>query len=95
MDNTPSKRVIVCVNVRKGEAPSCGGRGSLELADQLEKGIAERALPVTLKRIECLGECKDGPNVRIAPGGTFFHHCTHETIAEILDELAREPPPPG
>lgn len=95
METPRMVKLIVCVNVRKGEALSCGGQGSLALADTLEQEIAQRGLPVTLKRIECLGECKDGPNMRIAPGGSMFHHCNADTLPEVLTALEQAVQPTG
>ena len=76
----------ICVNFRAGTIlPSCGARGSRELADALEKGIAERNLPLTLKRLHCMGKCHIGPTMRLSPAGAFVMGAREEDVPRILD----------
>jgi hypothetical protein len=43
------KIVTVCINRRANpDAPSCGARGGLEIADALEAAISSQGLPVRL-----------------------------------------------
>ncbi|MBF0309398.1 MAG: (2Fe-2S) ferredoxin domain-containing protein [Magnetococcales bacterium] len=82
-------KVLVCIHERPSGKPSCGGRGSLKLAEALEKALAEEPVPVACKRIACFGKCAEGPIVRIAPGGAFFRGVTEEMLGEIL-QAARD-----
>lgn len=82
--------VIVCINRRYGpNAPSCAERGSEALADTLEQLLKEMKMEVEVKRIECLGQCERGPNLRIAPGGRFFSYLTAEDLPAVIIELQR------
>ena len=83
--------LLVCVNPISGaNKPCCGGRGSETLAAALEKGIAERRIDVTLKRIRCLNKCHHGPSMRLAPAGRFLLGVSEADIPAILDALERE-----
>ena len=80
--------IVVCVNQRFSTSkPSCAGRGSVEIADALEREIALRGLPVKLERIRCLGQCYKGPTVRFSPGGAFLLRQSLEDVPRILDQL--------
>ena len=80
--------IIICINRRYGlSKPSCAGHGSLELADELERLLGEAKLEIPVKRIECLGDCEQGPNLRIAPGGRFFHGVSMGDLPEVIAEL--------
>lgn len=81
--------VIVCVNERLPGKPSCGGRGSQLLADDLERVMKQRGLQSTVERVYCIGRCREGPNVRIFPGGCFFHGVGPQDVAAILDNLEK------
>lgn len=82
--------VVVCINDRLNPTrPSCATRG-LRLADRLEAALAAWEPPVLVERVHCLGECALGPNLRIAPGGRFFHRATPEAIPEILAALKEQ-----
>ncbi len=78
--------VVVCINRRYG-SPSCAARGGVELADELERQLAELGLAVPVQRVECLGQCEQGPNMRIAPGGLFFHEVTMDDLPVVIGEL--------
>ncbi len=78
----------ICINFRAGDIlPSCAARGSKELADALQAGIAERGLALELKRLHCMGKCHIGPTMRIWPGGPFVMGATESDGPEILDRL--------
>ena len=82
--------VIVCTNrTFSSNKPACANSGSEALADRLEELLAEEGLAVTVRRIECFGQCAQGPNLRIAPGGRFFYQCSEKHLAEIIEELHR------
>ncbi|MEG3637730.1 (2Fe-2S) ferredoxin domain-containing protein [Magnetococcus sp. PR-3] len=76
--------ILVCTNDRPGNNTSCGARGSYELYLALVKAAKESNTPFSVGELQCFGECSKGPNIRVAPGGEFFHHATEETIPDIL-----------
>ncbi|MBF0154398.1 MAG: (2Fe-2S) ferredoxin domain-containing protein [Magnetococcales bacterium] len=90
--STPSSPVtdrevtlMVCIKERVSyNSPSCGQRGSQTLATALDEAIAQRHWPIQVKRILCFGQCAQGPNVRIAPGGEIFRHVTLDDLPRIL-----------
>lgn len=90
-DDTPKpapRVVLVCINRRfRGDQPSCAARGSENVANAIESGIAERNIAVQLERSICMGQCTKGPTVRFAPGGRFNLDTNVEDVAELLDEL--------
>lgn len=85
--------VVICINRRLGShTPSCAGRGSEVLAAELERQLAHAGLAVALRRIDCLGQCEQGPNLRIAPGGAFYHGVGLDDLPGIVAELQRLAP---
>lgn len=84
--------IVVCNHTRElsGE-PSCGGSGGEALAAAIEAEIGRRGADVTLRRIACLGHCENGPALRLAPGGRFFHRVEEGDIAEIVDRAMEGP----
>jgi len=79
---------MICVNLRPGaDRPSCSARGSVAVAEALERGIAERNIDVTLERSICMGQCTKGPTVRFAPGGRFHLGTSIDRVDAVLDEL--------
>ncbi|MBF0448917.1 MAG: (2Fe-2S) ferredoxin domain-containing protein [Magnetococcales bacterium] len=79
--------LIACNKDRTTGKPSCAGRGSEALIIQLEEAINKAGLPVSIDRVRCLGECLKGPNMRIAPGGSFYYGVSEQTLPEILVDL--------
>jgi len=87
-DTAPQLTINICVNFRAGNIlPSCGARGSRELADALEKGLTERNLPFGFKRLHCMGKCHIGPTMRLVPGGAFIMGAQEADVPRILDLL--------
>ncbi|MBF0422316.1 MAG: (2Fe-2S) ferredoxin domain-containing protein [Magnetococcales bacterium] len=78
---------IVCVKQRDGSVPSCAERGSVALADQLMQIIKEKNLNIGLVKIQCLGQCANGPNMRLAPGGEFFHRVEQKDLDRIVGKM--------
>lgn len=77
----------MCVNFRAGATlPSCGARGSRELADEAERQAAERDLPIELERVHCLGQCHIGPTMRLVPAGPYIMGARNSAdVTRILD----------
>lgn len=77
--------LLVCVNQRWAhESPSCAGRGSPALRDALEQACVAAGLAIPCLAVPCLGYCDQGPNVRLAPGGPFFHQVTPADVPNII-----------
>ncbi|ABK44840.1 ferredoxin, 2Fe-2S [Magnetococcus marinus MC-1] len=76
--------ILVCTNNRPGSNVSCGAKESYQLYLALIKAAKACNAPYSVGELQCFGECQKGPNVRIAPGGAFFHYATVDTIPEIL-----------
>lgn len=82
--------IVICINRRYGiNSRSCAASASVELADELERVLGAAGLAIPVKRVKCLGQCKLGPNLRIAPGGRFFHGVVTGDLPEIIAELQR------
>lgn len=83
-----NKIVTVCINRRGNpDMPSCAARGGVEIADALELAIAARGLPLRLERFKCLGRCERGPNLKLSPGGAFFHGVKLDDLPGILSSM--------
>lgn len=80
--------LLICVNRRfKGGEPSCAARGSVAIANAIEKGVRERRIDITVERIICLGQCTQGPTLKLSPGGAFMLGTTAAMVPGILDRL--------
>ena len=84
------RTVLICVNRRFGtDQPSCAARGSVAIADALEAGVRARRIDIETERLRCFGQCPYGPNLRLAPGGSFFHRVSIEDVPRVLDDLEK------
>jgi (2Fe-2S) ferredoxin len=81
------RKLIVCVMQRHPPHASCGPSGGVALASMLEAAIAEKGLPISLERKNCLGSCLDGPNVRLFPDGKSWRRATQSDIPDMLASL--------
>lgn len=69
------KKILICTNHRANPSqPSCAARGSETLAQRLAQFIATHQLDIRLERGGCLGQCTDGPNLKLVPGGPLLSH---------------------
>ncbi len=80
---TTPKTVYICINKKGGKA--CIGPRSREVFRALHKRARERGGEVTVERIQCMGYCSEGPNVKIH-GGAVFNEVTLDDVERILDE---------
>jgi len=71
------------------DEPSCAARGSEDMAALLETQILERRIDIKVERSVCMGHCRTGPTIRLAPGGRFFHGPAKDELPALLDELER------
>lgn len=89
MNGSNGWRLLVCVNRRLGsDTPSCAGRGSERLVERLVELCAARGLELPVETILCFGSCSRGPNIRLAPGGAFFHGVTEAGLPELVAQVA-------
>ena len=95
VDFIPSEKplfnVRLCTNKRLNtdKVPSCGGRGSRELADKLEKVLLQGGIPAKLIRSPCMNNCQIGPNVKIQ-GAELFNDVTEDAFDEIVTAIKAE-----
>ena len=80
-------KVFVCTNTRPlSGQPSCGGRGSVALLDQLKSEIRLRKMDSEVHASVCMGHCEKGPNIKVA-GQAVRHQMDAEGVLTLLDEL--------
>ena len=79
------KKLLVCTNFRANpNHPSCGARGSKEIAAALAQQLLKKNVSIEIEEIQCMGYCKGGPNVRLIPNGEFFHEVSTNNLAKII-----------
>ena len=78
--------LTVCLHTRYSSV-SCGSGGGEAIATALEKELEARGSDLKVNRLYCFGMCDHGPNVRLTPGGRFFHHVDPNNLDEILTEV--------
>lgn len=84
-----TQKLMVCVNMVGVNKPCCGKRGSVALAEAIERGVRNRGIALEVERIHCFNKCHFGPNMRIAPGGEFLHGVSPDDIPKLLDRLEK------
>ena len=95
VDYIPSEKPLfnirLCTNKRlnKDKLPSCGGRGSRDLADAIEKTLLAQSIPAKLIRSPCMNNCKIGPNLKIQ-GAALYNEITEETLPDIIAAIKAE-----
>ena len=83
--------VLVCVNRRIGpDSISCAAGGGEAIAAALEQALAVRGEALPVRRVYCFGRCAEGPNLRLAPGGSFHRGVRPEDVDAVLDALLAE-----
>ncbi len=81
------KKILICVNRRfDTDEPSCAARGSVAIAEAIERGVVDRRIDIAVERFICFGQCTKGPTVKLAPGD-FILGATPDRVPAILDEL--------
>lgn len=86
------KSIIICINHRANpNQPSCGARGSAEIADCLEAEVSRNKYDIRIERFNCLGFCDNGPNLKTMPDGRFFHEVKFADIAGLISEISTRP----
>ncbi len=84
------KKILICTNHRANPSqPSCATSGSETLASRLEQYIATRQLNIQLERGGCLGQCTEGPNLKLVPGGPLLSHLTPDQDQRLFQAIER------
>ena len=84
-------RMKICINQRAGDLlPSCGSKGSKELATALQAEIDKRENFIALEPVHCLGKCHIGPTLKLMPFGPYLQGAQASDAAEIVQELEAE-----
>ncbi len=81
--------VLVCVNDRQGEKPSCGDQQGEIIFRQLRALAKERGLHprIRVTQAKCLGQCAFGVTVMIYPEQVWYSSVTLENVNEIVEEI--------
>ena len=80
-----TKKVLICTHFRANpNNPSCAARGSKQVITALILAIAEKNLAISIEESPCLGFCEIGPNLRLMPGGEFFHGVSDKDLSAII-----------
>ena len=83
-------KLRLCINLRAGDIlPSCGARGSRELANALEKALEDRDLPFTLETVHCMGKCHIGPAIQLMPRGPILVGLNSDNLDNLLELLEK------
>ena len=87
------KCVLVCVNDRQGEKPSCGDQKGEEVFRLLRETAKSRGLhpKIRVTQAKCLGQCAKGTTIMIYPDNIWYSGVTVENVAEITEEILGEP----
>ncbi|ATX82283.1 hypothetical protein Ga0123462_1420 [Mariprofundus ferrinatatus] len=64
-----------------------GEGGGEALAQWLEREVSARGWDIEVDRFECLGRCKDGPVIKLSPGGGFICEVTPDRLNEVLPQI--------
>ena len=84
------KSILICTNLRhETSGESCAARGSCALKAQLLQEIERQQVNITVKEIQCLGECDTGPNLRFIPNGKLYRNVSTEALNSIVKEAKK------
>ncbi len=91
------KCVLVCVNNRHGEKPSCGEHQGEEVFRTLREKAKELGLhpKIRVTQAKCLGQCAGGTTVMIYPDNVWLSGINPENLKDIYPacfEPASKPP---
>ena len=84
-----TERILVCCGGK------CAGNGAREVADAIAEELGMRglegALAVEVVRVGCMGECDQGPIVRLMPRDVAYYRVSAKHAAAIVGSLEGKP----
>ena len=84
-----TERILVCCS------KTCTANGAQQVADAIEEELIKRGycddISVRLVRTGCIGECDQGPIVRLMPRDVTYYRVGAKHAASIVDSLDGEP----
>lgn len=83
-------KLLVCHHLRRLPAGSCAAGGSVAIAQELARRLAEAGCNLPIEGIDCFGRCEQGPVLRLAPGGPFHDQVDKQPIDELFAQLLAE-----
>ncbi len=79
------KKLLICTNFRANPSqPSCAARGNKQFMADLSQQLHQQQVKIKVEESACMGYCKLGANMRLAPNGKFFHEVSVEKFVEII-----------
>lgn len=87
LDNA-QRMLLLCLDRRRAKCAS--SQQMLESWKFLKRRLKELKLDgrggIVRLKMGCAGICKGGPIMTVVPDGTWYGHCTPETIEQIIQE---------
>jgi len=83
------KCILVCVNDRCGEKPSCGDQKGEEVFRKLREIAKERGLHprIRVTQAKCLGQCATGTTIMVYPNNIWYSGVTPDNCDEIVEKI--------
>ena len=86
------KCVLVCVNDRQGEKPSCGDQKGEEIFRKLREMAKVRGIHprIRVTQAKCLGQCAAGTTIMIYPQNIWYSGVTLDNVDGIAEKILAE-----
>ena len=83
------KCILVCVNDRRGEKPSCGDQKGEEVFRKLREIAKARGLHPRMRvtQAKCLGQCATGTTIMIYPDKVWYSGVTLDNVDKIQEQI--------
>ena len=82
------QQIFVCTNNRQGEKASCGDHQGEAVFKELRRMARERGLHprIRVAQAKCLGQCSQGVNIMIYPGGQWMSGVRLEDVEALAEK---------